>query len=344
MTRAEPGSVRHADGLLIGRPFIDVDWKAQGKRVRAIGNTIAMRPPEETNYEFFVSVLCSTMTEEWHEEQLGRPEAERHVIERWVEMSNAVRAGEVSGVPVTKEGEGLYSAPMIGDLKSLACLAYDVYTLRHHNALPHKLLARLKSDDQFQGARYEIAVAAVFLRAGCEIEWLTATDRKLPEFLAIHPITGREIAVEAKSRHRPGVLGRAGEVPELSEITVDIGHLMGRALEKGTDGRAYVICLDLNVPPGQGGDQAQWISEINRKVLKPYGTEETGEPDPFSAVFITNYSWHWDGQDPAGNPLAFAVAPQRTSVPLEMDEGRLIHEAILQYGNVPERDEGDGAD
>jgi hypothetical protein len=39
---------------------------------------------------------------------------------------------------------------------------YDVYTLRRVGSLPESLITRLKSDDQFQGARYEIAVAAVF--------------------------------------------------------------------------------------------------------------------------------------------------------------------------------------
>jgi hypothetical protein len=65
---------------------------------------------------------------------------------------------------------------------------------------------RLKTDDQFQWARYELAVAAIFIRSGFDIEWLD--QRKGPgkrcEFIATHRLTGEVISVEAKSRHRAG--------------------------------------------------------------------------------------------------------------------------------------------
>jgi hypothetical protein len=75
-------------------------------------------------------------------------------------------------------------------------------------------MERIRLPDQFQGARYELSIAAVFSRAGYEVEWLTARDRKLPEFIATHQTAKTEIAVEAKSRHRPGVL--AGREHSLS--------------------------------------------------------------------------------------------------------------------------------
>ena len=61
---------------------------------------------------------------------------------------------------------------------------------------------RLGKREQFQGARYEIAVAAIFVRAGYKIEWLTDASRRLPEFIARRDGSDVEIAVEAKSRPR----------------------------------------------------------------------------------------------------------------------------------------------
>jgi hypothetical protein len=54
--------------------------------------------------------------------------------------------------------------------------------------------------------------------------------------------------VEAKNRHRPGVLGRKGQAPDAATLTVDVPELMRRALSKETDGRPFVIRLDLNLP------------------------------------------------------------------------------------------------
>ena len=41
-------SERDERGLLVGRLPIDTMWEAQGKRVRAVGSTVAFRPPHES--------------------------------------------------------------------------------------------------------------------------------------------------------------------------------------------------------------------------------------------------------------------------------------------------------
>jgi hypothetical protein len=337
--RAQPlRSERDGQGLLIGRAPIDTLWEAKDKRVRAVGSTVAFRPSHETDHEFYVNLLRSqTLGAEWHRNQLKRPAAERHIIEHWVDAYRRARSGESEKAPLTKHAEHSYSAPATGELKSLLCLAYDNYTLLHAQALPDSLASRLRQEEQFQGARYEMAVAAVFVRAGYEIRWLTATNRKLPEFVASHPSSEVEIAVEAKSRHRPGILGRDGNLPNVEDLQVDVDGLMKRALEKETDGRPYIVCLDLNLPPEQGEDVEAWSAELHRKVLAPFGRETTGEPDCFSAVFFTNYSWHWDGEEPAGNPMSFVIRGFDAAVPLMANEAQLLTEAILQYGNVPEK-------
>jgi hypothetical protein len=328
-------SGRDAGGRLIGRPFIDTVWKAQGKRVRAVGSGIELRPTEETDHEFFIHVLQRHFGESWHKQQLAKPALDRHVVEQWVDHWSTVRARGADGVETVQHGPKLFSTTQTGDLKALLCLGYDLYTVEHHGALPKALLRRLRDAEQFQGARYEVAVAAVFARTGYEIEWITATDRKLPEFIARHPRTKTEVAVEAKSRHRPGVLGRKGQTPPAASLTVDVAELMRRALTKEAEGRPFVVCLDLNLPTAQERSLEKWTKLLHEKVLAEHGMEATGEPDPFAAVFVTNYSWHWDGENPAGDPIQIATLSHSAAASLPRNEFDLLAEALFQYGDVP---------
>ena len=56
------------------------------------------------------------------------------------------------------------------EFQALTALSYDVYTLRNAGALPQRLVVRLRSHAEFQGAKYEIAVAAIIRRAGFRLE------------------------------------------------------------------------------------------------------------------------------------------------------------------------------
>jgi hypothetical protein len=318
-------------GNLIGRPFIDTIWEAQGTRVVAVGNRVYQRPPHETTHEFFIHLLRSEFGEAWHNEQIALPRAECHVVQEWLyRWFEAQR-----GADVQHHSEHRFSRPISGDLRALLCLGYDIYTLLHAQVLPPALVKRLRRADQFQGARYEAAVAAVFARAGYTLKWLNARDRKLPEFIAGHPGSGKELAVEAKSRHRPGVLGRPGEPQDAATLRADVGNLLQRALEKEVDGRPLVVCLDLNLPVDEERSLEEWGQELQARVFAPFEQEYGDGPRPFSAVFITNYSWHWRGRQPPGDPVSFVVVPHEAEVRLPHNEARLLAEALFQYGGVP---------
>jgi hypothetical protein len=87
-------------------------------------------------------------------------------------------------------------------------LAWDVATLIHAGEPPDELIDRLRDRDNFQGARYELAIAAIIARLECSITWLDADPGlrtvKHVEFEATHRPTGQTFAVEAKSRHPSG--------------------------------------------------------------------------------------------------------------------------------------------
>jgi hypothetical protein len=327
-------SIRDDEGRLVGRPEIDAIW--QGRRTRAVGNRLHFRPPNETKHEFYVVVLVQALGERWGGQQRALEPGKRHVIAQWLGALSDVQKG-TSAIDKRQEVEGIYTATATGDLWPLICLAYDVYTLLHngHVSDTDPIFKRLGHPDQFQGARYELAVAAVFARAGFTIAWITETDRRLPEFIALNPASGTEIAVEAKSRHRPGVLGRTGEAPAVDAVKVDVRNLMDAALEKEIDGRPFVVCIDLNLPETGERSVQDWMRELHDAALEHLGPASEENPDPFSAVFFTNYSWHWAGDKAAGQASSFVVVPNHTASPLSDDERALLTEALFQYGNVP---------
>jgi hypothetical protein len=328
---------RDEQGRLIGRPFIDTLY--QGKRVRAVGNQIVFRPPEETKHEFFVHVLANTLGDQWKQSQDKLPPEERHLIIDWVDAWDEMRRdGGAKALDRREEQPGIYSSTATGDLAALIALAYDLYSLRHAMVLRPEdpIVKRLGNRDQFQGARYEIAVAAIFVRAGYQVEWITETSRKLPEFIARRDGGRVEIAVEAKSRPRPGLLGNPGERPDEAELKADLSRLLRDGLEKETDGHPFVIFLDLNLPPGHERTFQEWIEKLHDEVLAWTGVSSEENPDPYSAVVFTNFSWHWDGDKPTGGAERFLVLPFYPSVALPGGEADRLYEAINQYGSVPE--------
>jgi hypothetical protein len=61
---------------------------------------------------------------------------------------------------------------MTGPVTAYLCFSYDLYWLQLVHGLPKSLIKRLCSKEHFQGARYEIAIAATCARAGFQIELL----------------------------------------------------------------------------------------------------------------------------------------------------------------------------
>lgn len=67
----------------------------------------------------------------------------------------------------------------------------------------------------------------------------------------------------------------------------------------------------------------------------PLGTAQ--KPDPFTALFITNFSWHYIGQNiEMKKGETVTIIPLFTSVRVR-DQGtlNLLHTASEQYGVVP---------
>ncbi len=228
-------------------------------------------------------------------------------------------------------------------------LAYDLYVLRDNMRLQDAVVRRLKNRDQFQGARYELFVAATMIRAGFEIDYEDETDptSKHPEFVATDKGTGQVVAVEAKSRHRPGVLGRLGESESVAGFRLGIRRLLRDALRKPTE-VPYLVFIDANMPPAIASplSPVNWTDEVMEAVHSTdAGVTKSGlyVGSNFNLLVVTNNPDHYglEGARILGD-VYFTVWPQTAARPLRHPEIRdRIERALRQFGNIamefPER-------
>jgi hypothetical protein len=174
----------------------------QGHRIRALGSTIYARPPAETFHEFLFNLVKWTLGQGWFMGQLAHPLEQRLQVMRWFHALGEHHQRFVGDARFMRDG--IFEVPSIGAAQALLTLGYDVFHVLHRGELPKKLLKRLRQVGNFQSARYELAAAAIFVRAGFEIKFIERKAEKHVEFIATDLGTRTRIAVEAKSRHRPG--------------------------------------------------------------------------------------------------------------------------------------------
>src|SRR5581483_7429798 len=210
--------------------------------------------------------------------------------------------------------------------------------------LPDALVARLRDPVAYQGARYEIAVAAVFARLDCEIRFLDEEEelrgQKHVEFVATHRPSGQEIAVEVKSRHRVGVIHQPGDADPDDPLRGDARGVRGlymAAVAKAPEDMPFMIFIDVNAPlePEAEGLDKQWMQEIKKWMGRlPIPTAD--EPDVFNALYVTNFAPHYQGDELAGQGEWAAVKPFYSRHPLDFDLTGMIDDALNNYQRVPE--------
>ena len=188
------------------RPEIAVDY--HGYKFVAIGNILLYMPSERCRFltDVLLAYVPQLFGREWFEQEVAKPPDERHPVMQWrIKGMNYMNAQP-------RLPDGSFGAPPTGPLLAYITFAYDLYVVAHNARLDKRLIERLKQMEQFQGARHELFAEATCLRAGFKIEHENEDDRssRHAEFTATHVATGQPISVEAKSKHRPGVLGQTG--------------------------------------------------------------------------------------------------------------------------------------
>ena len=303
---------------------------AQGRRFVAVGNRI-YEGTWHTFPDFLRDCIWYVIGKEWFEAEVRMPVADQHPIMRWWLLYH-----EFAKKQVTNE-EGLIDSVPNGVTKAFYQLAHDLYTLAHHQSLKPDVLRRLLTKDGFQGARYEIFVAATMIRAGFSLHFEDETDRRRRhvEFVAQHNDSGEKIAVEAKSRHRPGVLGVPGPRDVIDSIRLRLGRLINSAISKGHT-HPLVVFVDMNLPAAVveerlSGDDVQDLISTLKQVKEDDGR------DLFNMILYTNHPFHYDEGDDPYDPdhlsLAFTKRPKYELGKPQLLE--IIIRATKQFGNIP---------
>ncbi|NIQ79078.1 MAG: addiction module toxin, HicA family [Anaerolineae bacterium] len=315
-----------------GREKLHAVWK--GRRMRAVGSRLYLRPEQETFHEFLVWMFSRMLHPRWLRQEPEREGTRQHEISRWFRAYQQWR--EDVKRPENQVEGGWRMSPS-GDVQSLICLAYDVYQLLHSGNFSGKVFRRLRNFEHFQGARYEIAVAAILSRLEYKLTYPgSGTSQRHPEFIAEHPRTGNRIAVEAKSRHRPGVLHTAGSRDPQEPTARELIFLFEHALPQCPDHLPAAIFIDLNVPPPRTGASRRWFEELLEAFKGEIGTSGPGKLDSFNVLFLTNFPYHWVGSDRAPSTQRGYITSFQPRHRFPMDLIAEIYEAVENYGIVPE--------
>jgi hypothetical protein len=301
------------------------------------GNKVVYQPKEQARFfnDILLNFVQNTFGREWFEAEVAKPRGTRHpVFEARYKALSYMKAQP-------RDAQGVYKAQMTGPMLGYFTFAYDLFTVQDNGRLDARLIERLKNCDQFQGARHELFAEATCLRAGYSIEHEDETDgsTRHAEFTATHKATGQEVSVEAKSKHRPGVLGFPGARQAEDEHNLNVGQLLNDAIRKNTP-HPLVVFFDLNLP---------WspASRLLEKRIPPHpviqGTldrmrrRHSGR-DPINLLVVTNHPEHYSADEEAApSPQILSIQTQLPVKPVARPAALMaIHEATNLYGRIPQ--------
>ena len=316
------------------RPIIATE--AFGKRLVVVRNLIYGIDKKKYFGDFLRDFVVEVFGVEWWNAEMAKPESERHLVVQWkIESARYMNAQP-------EQPDGSRRGIPSGIVAAFIAFAYDLFIVADHDGLDDLFLHRLKNPDLFQGARHELFAEATCLRGGFSVEWEDEQDgsRRHAEFEATHRATGQRFSVEAKSKHRPGVLGRPGQPEPHDRISLRFGGLINDAVRKNSH-HPLVIFLDTNLPfraadrlftPQSGNAPSRLLNKLLDQVKKQHSGK-----DPYSMIVFTNHPHHYaakDEKDPKKH--LYSIVSDDTHVPnVEALSG--LHQAVTLYGNIPNK-------
>lgn len=311
-----------------------------GHKFVAVGGTLYYSDKWKTFTDFLLqyvrSLLGGAFGPDWYQGERAKPPEMRHPIARWYEAFGDLAAR------ASRTAEGLFEATPDGHSVAYLNLAYDLFVVGDNARLQAEVVRRLRDPGHFHGARYELTVAAIMIRAGFSLEFECEADssRRHPEFIATERATGARVAVEAKARRRPGVMGWVGPRTNPVEIRLSIDELLRDACKKATN-LPLVVFIDANMPPAMANQElARWVKELHGTLPRvAHGFDEVGvfEGVPFALLALTNIPHDYAERGEFSAPIGlYTSQPTVARVPLPNSQIRpAIEKALRQYGTIP---------
>ncbi|HLT24038.1 MAG TPA: hypothetical protein VK004_02835, partial [Ignavibacteria bacterium] len=262
------------------------------KRVIAIGNKIILRKESETFHEFIISLLLSSFGEEWLKNQENVKSNEQHIVFKWY---NEYLLLKKTNAKFDQEKK-VWIAKSTGNVWAFLSFCYDFYVLKCKNLISQSFLKRLKDFHNFQGARYELAIARIFVKENYKLKFVEDSI-KHEEFLITKSHTNQTISIETKSRHREGVLNKSGEMKGIEDLSIGVHRLLNQALKKEIS-NPFIVFIDFNIPfeDTEHPTQKKWWREIF-KAIDSFDEISEVNPEKYTMLIGTNFSFHYDGQN-----------------------------------------------
>jgi hypothetical protein len=285
IARSEAHRIQRQRQQGLGKPIISAEFG--GQRLVAVKNRLLHSKRWLTFQDFLFDYIGAALGSSWGNEELKRPPDARHPVVTWYVKACDYRK------TLKKETNKVHTAPMTGAIAAFLHLAYDLYALDHNAELQQKLIARLRNHDQFNGARYEVFVAAKFVRAGFDIAFENEDDRNTRhcEFVATYRATGKRFSVEAKRRE--------GRRPR-------IGSLFNDAISKHAD-HERVIFIDMNMrDEAKDSSLPRFLNDARQRIRAFEGQPLKGLARPASYVFLTNAPWDLNSDGPVSRAVCLA--------------------------------------
>jgi SEC-C motif len=260
----------------LGKPIITTVF--HGYRFVAVGGRLLYSKNWKTFHDFLDHYIKTVLGGEWGNQELLKPQSERHPILVWYETGTRYMN------QFSCEAARIHSAPITGAVGAYYGLAYNLYLLAHNVKLQEILITRLKNKQQFYGAYYETFVAGALIRAGFDVELEDETDSTTShcELTATCRKTGRRFSVEAKIRGP-------------NKASAEIGNQLYKALKKRAN-HSRVIFIEENLPAETADGKAM---ETLKAVLDSLRRREAnltidGQPAPSAYVIVTNNPHEYD--------------------------------------------------
>lgn len=299
-----------------GKPIISAE--SQGTRFVAIKSRFFHSKKWRTFLDFLGDYVKITIGSDWGNNEIKTKSIEqRHPILVWynkicaLQRRHIKKIGQVSQLPMTGATQAYYG------------LAYDLYCLDHNAILQERLIDRIKNNNNnFYGARYEIIVAAILIRAGFEIEFEDESLRNSShcEFTATSRNTGKSFSVECK--HRESGKGN-GEI-KLSKL----GRTLRSALSKQAK-HMRIVFIELNFPydPKKYTTFPPTMDLAMNHIRKFENNKTNGAKLPPAFIFLTNFPFHHHLDD---KNIGRAVLSDGFKIPeYKTDSPYSLHDAII---------------
>lgn len=265
-------------------PMLSCDFK--GRKMVAVGASLVTSddPNHDWNKpsDFLVSYLKSKLGQQWLSNQLDKIYKDRHEIAKWY----------TKGLPnIEEKSPHIWDKPN-GKAIALLHLAYDLFVLENIGQLPNFILDRLKNNQNFNGARYELFVFATLIRAGFDIEYCderSGLKGRVPECQITHRETSQKLFVEAKTRNVKNVLGSTqGKAKKIR-----LYDKLKASINKNVKG-PYLIFIDINHPNIKAEKGNRELEKVRSEYRK---LEELHKNSMPNMVCFTNIPFHYGADD-----------------------------------------------